>query len=139
MKYLLDTVTLSELRRGKKAHPGVIQWQQTVADVWISVITLNEIRYGLKKVERSDPPFAKILAAWYDHLLTQTARFRFLPVDRAIAELAADFRFEHSTSINDSLIAATAAVHGLTLVTRNIDDFAPTRVPILNPWDKVGI
>jgi len=138
MRYLLDTVTLSEMRRGKRAHPGVIQWQQTISDVWISVITLNEIRYGLKKVDRSDPPFAKILAAWYAHLLTKEDRFRVLLVDRAISELAADFRFAHSTSINDSLIAATATVHDLTLVTRNIDDFTPTRVPILNPWDTAG-
>ncbi len=136
MRYLLDTVTLSEMRRGKKAHPGVIQWQQTVADVWISVITLNEIRYGLKKAERSDPPFAKILAAWYAHLLTQPDSFRVLPVDRPVAELAADFRFAHSTSTNDSLIAATAKVHGLTVVTRNVADFTPTGVPVLNPWEE---
>lgn len=134
MRYLVDTVTLSELRRGKKAHPSVIQWQQTLEDVWISVITLNEIRYGLKQVERSDPPFAEILAAWYARLLTQPDRFRVLPVDRPISEHAADFRAAHSTSINDSLIAATAMVHKLTVATRNVSDFAPTGVRVLNPW-----
>lgn len=138
MRCLVDTVTLSEMRRGRKAHRGVFLWQQTVAEVWVSVISLNEIRYGLKKIERSDPPFAEILAAWYAQLLAQPDRFRVVSIDRPIAEQAADFRATHSTSINDSLIAATAMVNNLTVVTRNVDDFTPTGVRVLNPWENTG-
>jgi len=138
MRYLADTVTVSEMRRGAKANPGILRWQKDLGEISISVITLNEIRFGLKKVERSDRAFAEILAAWYARLVAQPDRFRILPVDRPTAELAADFRFAHSTSINDSLIAATAKIHGLTLVTRNVSDFAPTGVPVLNPWEKAG-
>ena len=126
------------MRRGAKANPGVLRWQKDLGEVSISVINLNEIRFGLKKVRRSDPAFAEILAAWYARLVAQPDRFRILPVDRPVAELAADFRFAHSTSINDSLIAATAVVHGLTVVTRYVADFTPTGVPVLNPWEKVG-
>ena len=137
MRYLADTVTLSEMRRGAKANPGILRWQMDLGEIWISVITLNETRFGLQKVRRSDLAFAELLAAWYARLVAQPDRFRILPVDRPIAELAADFRFAHSTSINDSLIAATAKIHALTLVTRNVADFTPTGVPVLNPWDKV--
>lgn len=136
MRYLADTVTLSEMRRGAKANPGILRWQKDLGEIFLSVITLNEIRFGLKKVRRSDPAFAEILAAWYALLIAQPDRFRILPVDRPIAELAADFRFAHSTSINDSLIAATAKTHALTLVTRNVGDFTPTGVPVLDPWEK---
>lgn len=138
MRYLADTVTLSEMRRGPKADPGVLRWQKDLEEIAVSVITLNEIRFGLMKVRRSDPAFAEILAAWYARLVAQPDRFRILPVDRPVAELAADFRFARSTSINDSLIAATAKTHGLTLVTRNVADFTPTGVPVLNPWEKAG-
>jgi predicted nucleic acid-binding protein len=136
MRYLADTVTLSEMRRGSKADPGILRWQENLVVVSISVITLNEIRFGLKKVERSDPAFAELLTVWYAQLVTQPARFRILPVDLTIAEVAADFRYAHSTSVNDSLIAATAKVHGLTVATRNIDDFTPTGVPVFNPWEQ---
>lgn len=136
MRYLADTVTLSEMRRGAKAHPGILRWQNDLGEIFLSVITLNEIRFGLKKVKRNDPAFAEILATWYARLIEQPDRFRILPVDRPIAELAADFRFAHSTSIHDSLIAATAKIHDLTLVTRNVGDFTPTGVPVLNPWEN---
>ena len=139
MPILLDTVAVSELRRSEnRMHPGVRTWQRGVGDSCISVITLHELRFGIRKVEPRDPVFAAQLTAWYAHLLTQPDRFRILPVDRAIAELAADFRAAHNTPFEDSLIAATAKVHGLTVVTRNVDDFTPTGVPVLNPWEKAG-
>ncbi len=139
MPILLDTVVLSELRRSEnRMHPGVRTWQRGVGDSFISVITLHELRFGIRKVEPRDPVFATQLTAWYALILAQPDRFRILPVDRAIAELAADFRAAHNTPFEDSLIAATAKVHGLTVVTRNVDDFTPTGVPVLNPWEKTG-
>lgn len=136
MRFLLDTVTVSELRRtDDKMHPAVWAWQKNLRESFLSVITLNELRYGMKKVEPRDPVFAAQLCAWYSQILARPQRFRILPVDRAIAELAADFRAAHDTPFEDSLIAATAKVHGLTLATRNTADFNPTGIDLVNPWE----
>lgn len=135
MRYLLDTVTISEFRRGKRRlHPAVELWQRDVGDVWLSVITLNEIRYGIRMVMRKDAAFAAILADWYAQIIGRPEQFRILNVDRPIAELAADFRAAHGTSEEDSIIAATAKVHGLTLATRTTADFQATGISLMNPW-----
>lgn len=138
MRFLLDTVTISELRREAKAHPRVRTWQESIGEVWLSVVTLNELRYGLRKVETRDPVFASLLAAWYDNLIAQPRRFRIIGVDRAIAEQAADFRAWHDIPFEDSLIAATARVHDLTLATRNIADFHPCGIKLVNPWEPAS-
>jgi predicted nucleic acid-binding protein len=136
MPVLLDTVTVSELRRAEsRMHPGVWNWQQGIGDAFISVITLNELRYGIRKVARRDPDFAARLNAWYAQILARPQKFRVLPVDRAIAELAADFRAERDSPFEDSLIAATAKVHNLTLATRNIADFKDCGIDLVNPWE----
>jgi len=135
MDCLLDTVTVSELRRGTKAHPGVVRWQRTLDKVGLSVSTLNEIRYGMRKVERSEPPFAAHLVAWYANLLAQPERFRIPNVDRPIAEIAADFRAAHGISFNDSLIAATAKVHNLMLITLNMANCEATGKHLVDPWE----
>ena len=135
-RYLLDTVTISELRRdARRMHPAVAFWQQNIEDVWLSVITLNELRYGIRMLKRKDPAFAAILDRWYDQIIVQPQRFRILDVDRAIAELAADFRASHGVPVEDSLIAATAKVHDLTLATRNTAHFEACGVEIVNPWE----
>lgn len=138
MQYLLDTVTISELRLREKAHPGVWKWQAGVGDIGISVVSLNEIRYGIKKVELRDPDFAARLTTWYANLIAQPERFRIQNVDRIIAETAADYRAAHDTPFEDSLIAATAKVHGLTLATRNTGDFEGLDIKLLNPWKQEG-
>jgi len=136
MPFLLDTVTVSELRRtDDKMHPSVWAWQRDILESFLSVVTLHEIRFGMKKVERRDPIFAAQLSAWYDQIVARPKRFRILNIDRAIAEQAADFRAAHDTPFEDSLIAATAKVHGLTLATRNTADFAATGIRVLNPWE----
>lgn len=136
MRYLLDTVTLSELRRDpRKIHPGVDRWQREVGDVWLSVVTLNELRYGVRRVERKDPEFAARLGAWYAGIIAQPTRFRIVNVDRPIAELAADFRADYGTPFEDSLIAATAKVHGLTVATRNTGHFTSCGIEVVNPWE----
>ena len=106
-----------------------------VVPSYLSVITLNEIRFGIRRQERRDRMFAELLEAWYRNIVTQPDMFPLLPVDLAIAEIAADFRSEHGCSLNDSLIAATAKVHGLTLATRNTSDFAATDIGLVNPWE----
>ena len=136
MRYLLDTVTISELRRDeRRIHPAVGRWQRDVGDVWLSVITLNELRYGLRMIEEKDPAFAAILEAWYGGIIAQPTRFRILNVDRPIAELAADFRAAHGTPFEDSLIAATAKIHALTVATRNTAHFQTCGIDVLNPWE----
>ena len=133
---LLDTVTVYEIRRGPRGDPGVWKWQQGFRSAWLSVISLNEIHYGIRKVEPRDPVFAARLAAWYATIVAQPRHFTIAPVDRAIAEQAADFRASHGTAFADSLIAATAKVHGLTLATRNTSDFEACGIPMVNPWDE---
>lgn len=92
MRFLLDTVTVSELRRtDHKMHPAVWAWQKDIKESFLSVITLNELRYGMRKVESRDPIFAAQLSAWYSQIIARPRRFRILAVDRAIAEQAADF------------------------------------------------
>lgn len=137
MAYLLDTVTISELRDKRTRDPAVVAWQASLVgeSFFLSVISLNEIRYGLLKVSRHDPDFAETLTAWYDGIVANEPYLPFLPISRAIAEAAADFRAAHGTAFNDSLIAATAKVHGLTLATRNTPDFAEIGISLVNPWD----
>ncbi len=137
MAYLLDTVTLSAFRRPDKADPNLLHWQQTQRGTvgYISVMTLNQLRYGMRKVEPRDPVFAFHLAAWYDKVVSLRDQFRILDVDRPIAELAADFRAEHNMPFEDSLIAATAKVHNLTLATRNTAHFQDCGIDLINPWE----
>lgn len=139
MNVLLDTVTLSELRKGPQhIDPRVADWQQSIGDaeVFVSVITFNEIRYGILKIERKDPDFAKLLKRWYALLFSRSVRLIPLGVDVSIAESAAELRYEHSMTYNDALIAATAKVRSLTLVTRNSSDFEATKIQLINPWNE---
>jgi len=135
-RILLDTVTVSEIRRGPKGNPNVWRWQKGIHGASLSVVSLHEIRYGLRKVEPKDPRFAAHLAAWYATILAQPDEFRILDVHRSIAEQAAEYRATLGIPLADSLIAATAKVHDLTLATRNTADFQATNIPIVNPWDE---
>ncbi len=137
MAFLLDTVTVSELRKGTRTNPAVLAWQVSEAadPAYLSVITMNEIRYGILKQKRRDRKFAELLEVWYASLVSQPLVFPLLGVDLPIAELAADFRGNEGLSYADSLIAATAKVHSLTLATRNTADFAATGIALFNPWD----
>lgn len=132
---LLDTVTVSEIRRGPKGHPKVWQWQQGLSRASLSVITLHEILHGIRNVERKDPSFAARLTHWYANLVAQPDRYRVIEVKRVIAEQAAEFRSILGMALADSLIAATAKVHHLTLATRNIADFEGCGLELVNPWD----
>lgn len=133
---LLDTVVVSELRKNVQAHPAVRAWQQSAAGLpaYLSVITLLEIRQGLYRVRTRDPEFATRLEIWYRQRLLASFSKNLLPVDQAVAEAAANLGIQRTLPSNDVLIAATALVHGLTVVTRNVADFADTGVPVINPW-----
>lgn len=139
MAILLDTVTVSELRKGGRTNQAVRAWHESDGGglAYLSVITLNEIRFGIRKLERRDREFAGLLEIWYTNLVSHPDVFQQLEVDLPIAEVAADFRAAHGTAFNDSLIAATAFVHGLTLATRNVDDFEMTGIGLVNPWEVV--
>ncbi|GHU14170.1 twitching motility protein PilT [Betaproteobacteria bacterium] len=138
MTLLLDTNVVSELRkiRAGKGDANVAAWARTVPaeSLFLSVIVVQELEQGALLVERRDPAQGAILRSWLNaHVLPFFFR-RILPVDMAVAVRCAAFNIPNLRPARDGLIAATAEVHGLTVVTRNIADFAPTGVPLLNPW-----
>ena len=137
MKLLLDTVTVSEFRKGDGKSAAVHRWQASLADgmFGLSVVTVAEIRYGIRRVERKDPPFAERLRDWYSLLVAQNEMFHILPIDRLIAEHAADIRSVSQCPYQDAFIAATAKVHNLTLATRNTGDFEAYGIDLVNPWE----
>jgi predicted nucleic acid-binding protein len=136
MAFLLDTVTLCELRKKEKADPRLLAWQSAhPGRACVSVITLNEIRFGIRQVRRKDKAFAARLEIWYQDILRAKDLFRLISVDRAIAETAADLRHDFKMGYDDALIGATAQIHGLTLATRNAADFEATGVAWVNPWN----
>lgn len=137
--YLLDTNVVSELRkvRSGKAHPGVAQWAERVdaAELFISVVTLQELEIGVLLAERKDAPRGALLRSWLEQHVLPAFHQRVLPVDTAVALRSARLHVPNPRPVRDMLIAATALVHGMTMVTRDVADFAATGVVLLNPWD----
>jgi len=134
--YLLDTNVLSELRRPERADANVAGWatRTPAATFWISVISILEIEMGVLWVERRDPAQGVQLRKWFEGQVLRSFESRILPVDVAVARRAAALHVPDPRADRDALIAATALVHGLTVVTRNIGDFEATAVPLINPW-----
>jgi len=136
--YLLDTNVVSELRKARsgKANGGVVRWADGVdaADLFVSVITLQELEIGILLAERKDAAAGAVLRSWFDGHVLPAFAGRVLPVDTAVALRAAPLHVPDPRPVRDSLIAATALVHGMTVVTRNVADFEPSRVPVVNPW-----
>jgi toxin FitB len=137
--YLLDTNVVSELRkiRTGRADPHVKAWSddQTVEATFLSVITIMELEQGTLLMERRDLRQGAMLRAWFDGQILREFDGRVLPVDMQIAKRCAALHVTDPCSYRDSLIAATALVHGMTVVTRNVSHFAHTGVKILNPWE----
>jgi predicted nucleic acid-binding protein len=137
--YVLDTNVVSELRKVRlgRADPNVAKWADTVDAItlYISVITVLELETGVLQMERRDPRQGAILRVWLDNYVLPEFGDRVLSVDTAVAKGCARLHIPDPQAERDALIAATALVHGMTVVTRNVDDFAPTGVDVLNPWN----
>jgi predicted nucleic acid-binding protein len=134
--YVLDTDVVSVLRRPERADPGVAAWaaRTPLASHFIASITLYELELGIVSLERRDHRQGVILRAWMDAQILPRFEGRILPLDAAVAQRAAALHVPNRRPERDAFIAATALVHRMTVVTRNVEDYAPTGVDILNPW-----
>ena len=137
MRYLLDTNVLSELRKreGSSAVKAWIAGQES-ADLAISVITILEIEIGIRRIALRDEAQATAIRRWHQTKVLAGFRGRIIGVDLEIVLRVAEFHVPDRAPQHDALIAGTAAARGLTVVTRNVDDFRRTGVPIVNPWDS---
>lgn len=137
--FVLDTNVVSELRKIRlgRADKFVAQWADSVdsVDLYLSAITAQELEIGVLLVERRDPPQGAIFRAWLDHHVLPAFAGRILPVDTAVARRSAKLHVPDPRPVRDCLIAATALVHGMTVVTRNVADFQSSCVVLLNPWE----
>lgn len=136
--FILDTNVVSELRKAKagKADPKVVAWASSVpfGSLFVSVVTLLELETGVLLVERRDPVQGALLRAWLDQHVLPTFHGRVLDIDTRVAQRCARLHVPDPRAERDALIAATALVHGMSVVTRNVADFQPTGVATLNPW-----
>jgi toxin FitB len=136
--YLLDTNVVSELRKGKtgKVNRNVSAWAKGVSPptLFLSAISILELEIGILLIERRNRTQAVILRSWMEDHVLPAFDGRILAVDTAVARKCAALHVPTPRSDRDSLIAATALVHGMTVVTRNVSDFEPTGVTIINPW-----
>jgi toxin FitB len=137
--FLLDTNVISELRKAGdgRADANVTEWLSNVdaESFYISAVTLMELEQGILRMARRDPSQGTKLRAWMDiHILPEFSE-RTLPVDRAVALRCAPLHVPDPRPERDAFIAATALVHGMTVVTRDVADFEPTGVRVLNPWN----
>lgn len=137
--FLLDTNVISELRKagGGKADQNVVSWLsgQDAAAFYISAITLMELDIGILLMERRDPVQGARLRTWIDDYIIPEFSERTVPIDMAIAFRCARLHVPDPRPARDAFIAASALVHGMTIVTRDVADFAPMGVTIINPWN----
>ena len=137
--YLLDTNVISEMRKAGdgKADRNVIGWFAAV-NIWscfVSVITLLEIEIGILRMERRDQRQGARMRMWMEKRVLPEFSGRELAVDGRVALRCAKLHVPDPRSERDAVIAATALVHGMSVVTRDVSDFAALGVKIVNPWD----
>jgi len=135
--FLLDTNVISELRRPNKADRNVAAWANAfpAAGFFISAISILEIELGALLIARKDAAQGKMLREWIDHQILARFEGRVLAIDTAVAQRCARLHVPNPRAERDALIAATALVHGLSIVTRNVADFEPMGVAWINPWE----
>ena len=140
--FVLDTNVVSELRKAGfgKADPRVVEWASSVrpALLFLSVVTLMELEQGALSLERRDPRQGAAIRRWFDTQVLPAFEGRVLPIDANVALRCARLHVPDPRKERDALIAATALVHGMTVVTRDTADFEPTGVPLRNPWLAAG-
>lgn len=140
--FLLDTNVVSELRkiRPGKASANVAIWAEQVdpVELYLSVIVVQELEIGIRLAERRDPAQGAVFRAWMEGQVLPAFDGRILAVDTMIALRSAALHVPDPRPMRDALIAATALVHRMTVVTRNIADFASTGVRVLNPWESAA-
>ena len=137
--FVLDTNVVSELRkvRAGRANPGVAAWAEQVSSVqlFISAITVHELEHGVLLAERADPARGAVLRTWLDQSVAAAFNRRVLAVDERVARRAAALHVPDPAPFRDALIGATALVHDMTIVTRDLKDFQRfDQIDILNPW-----
>lgn len=135
VEFLLDTNVLSETRK-RAADSRVVSFLESAepSALYLSVLALGELRKGVAMKRRADPPAAKSLGAWVDGLEFSFAD-RILGIDAATGRLWGEWSADRPRSVIDTLMAATAAAHGMTLVTRNVRDLRGIKVKLFNPWN----
>ena len=135
--FLMDTDVVSALRRPER-NPAPTRWLETqqASDVYLSVITMGEIERGIARQTHQDPVFARDFTQWYQGILSSFGD-RILPVEVDVASRWGRLSASIGNESVDLLIAATAIVYGFTVVTRNVRDFAPTGVTVLNPFEEI--
>lgn len=138
--FVLDTNVVSELRKAKagKADKNVTAWAASVPTVslYLSAITILELETGVLLAERRDPVQGALLRTWLTNHVLPAFAGRVLAIDTAVAQRCAGLHVPDPRADRDAIIAATALVHGMTVVTRNVADFAPTGVRLVNPWSE---
>lgn len=138
--YLLDTNVISELRKvgDGKADSAVVAWVSGVdaGEMFISALTIMELEIGILRAERRDAAQGARLRAWFETQVCPEFEDRTLIIDGTIAKRCARLHVPDPKSERDALIAATALEHGLTVVTRNMADFAATGVSLIDPWQE---
>ncbi|MGF1512067.1 MAG: type II toxin-antitoxin system VapC family toxin [Myxococcota bacterium] len=136
--FVVDTNIISELRKARagKANTGVTAWAKSVAApaMFMSVISLHELEHGVLLVEHRDPAQGNLLRTWLDKGVVPAFERRILDVTPEVARLSASFHLPNPAPFRDALIAATAAINGMAVVTHNTRDFERFGVEIVDPW-----
>ncbi len=136
--FVLDTNVVSELRKVRvgRADAGVMQWADTVdsASLYLSAITIEELEIGVLLLERRDVRQGAMFRTWLDTHVLPAFADRILPVDVSVAQRSARLHVPDPRPLRDTLIAATALVHGMVVVSRNVADFEPMGVRVVDPW-----